>query len=1159
MYQKRCFHATAPSSAKRDPYEVLGVKKNATASEIKKAYYALAKKYHPDTNKDKDAREKFVQIQEAYEILSDDEKRKQYDQFGHGFDGGGMGGGPGAGFHGSGFPGGFDPNDIFSQFFGGGFGGAAAGGDPFGRPSAGDDIQIPLTLSFMEAVKGATKYVQVNRVTDCQSCRGSGVRPGKSKETCKVCHGAGVQTIMMGGGFGMQTTCQACGGEGSSIPPGCGCPACNSMGKVRERKTVQVTIPPGVDQNSRIRVSGEGDAPLKGKGPSGDLFVTLNIQPSKIFRRQDSDVFVDAKIPFYKAMLGGRVRIPTIDGDVELKIPSGSQPGDNIALRGRGIQRFRGTTRGDQIVTLKVELPRSLRGRQKEIIEEYASLVDEEYRPKDNPIRNPNPSPDTPPPSPKMSPQDAKYIGKREPNREYYTLHVPQGESEAAEQIAQQLDVRFEGQVGELDTYYMVSAPREAIQKRDGQDGIVTKFHQYKQYYESLSLSKRQEQAWAKVQSIDKQIPKRRVKRGPLPILTPKERVVDAQVSLGIKDPLFDKQWHLINQRDPGNDINITGVWKQGITGKGVTVVILDDGLDYNSTDLADNFYAEGSYDFNDHEPLPTPKLWDDTHGTRCAGQIAAVRNNACGVGIAYDAKIAGVRILSGDLTDADEALALNYKYQKNDIFSCSWGPPDNGETMEAPKGILADAFEKGIREGRGGRGSIYVFATGNGGTAGDNCNFDGYTNSIYTITVGAIDHANAHPPYSEACSAQLVVTYSSGGGEYIQTTNVGRNDCSDRHGGTSAAAPNAAGIFALVLSVRPDLTWRDLQHLCVQTAVPVTTDDSDWKQLPSGRLYNHKFGYGKLDAYALIEAAKEFKPVGPQTWLELPSPFKKRSIPDSTGLKTRKALKSIVHVTKEMVQAAGLLRLEHVTATVNIEHQRRGNLVINLESPHQVRSELATRRNLDKSTDGIVNWKFMSVKHWDENPVGDWTLYVYDVDNPESRGFLLNWTLTLYGEQDPEFKGTPIHSTTGFHQDQEHEITVTTTTPASTPTDVDDTPSRPTRIKPDIKTTTHLDSSTHTPSSDEEGQLSSEQIESPGEYLTVVYAVFGSMGIFGVAVGIYFYKRDSWHLPDPIDRQQPRPDGYEFDVLQPLTELDEEDEDDNESHERDHLSRNNF
>ncbi|KAG1356220.1 hypothetical protein G6F62_002138 [Rhizopus arrhizus] len=400
-YQKRFFHATAPAtSAKKDPYEVLGVKKNASTSEIKKAYYGLAKKYHPDTNKDKDAREKFVQIQEAYEILSDDEKRKQYDQFGHGFEGGAPGGG---GFHGSGFPGGFDPNDIFSQFFGGGFGGGGPSRDPFGRASAGDNIQTPLTLTFMEAVKGATKFVDVDRVTNCTTCRGSGLKPGKSKDTCKVCHGSGVQTIMMGGGFGMQTTCQSCSGEGFSVPPGCGCSTCNSMGKVRERKTVQVTVPPGVDQSSRIRVAGEGDAPLKGIGPNGDLFVTLNIQPSKIFRRQDTDIFVDAKIPFYKAILGGRIRIPTVDGDVELKVPAGSQPGDNIALRGRGIQRLRSTTRGDQIVTLDVKFPRSLKGRQKEIIEEYASLVDEEYRPKEEPIKAS--TPDTPPPSPKMSPE----------------------------------------------------------------------------------------------------------------------------------------------------------------------------------------------------------------------------------------------------------------------------------------------------------------------------------------------------------------------------------------------------------------------------------------------------------------------------------------------------------------------------------------------------------------------------------------------------------------------------------------------------------------------------------------------------------------------------------------------------------------------------------
>lgn len=284
---------------------------------------------------------------------------------------------------------------------------------------------------------------------------------------------------------------------------------------------------------------------------------------------------------------------------------------------------------------------------------------------------------------------------------------------------------------------------------------------------------------------------------------------------------------------------------------------------------------------------------------------------------------------------------------------------------MEAPNGILADAFTNGIRNGRGGKGSIYVFATGNGAVSGDNCNFDGYTNSIYTITVGAIDHLNEHPPYSESCSAQLVVTYSSGSGQYIHTTDVGVDSCSDRHGGTSAAAPNAVGIFALVLGVRPDLAWRDLQHLCVQTAVPVSLEDEDWKKLPSGRLYNHKFGYGKLDAFALVEAAKVHKLVNQQTWLELPSPVKKRAIPDSTGKKTKKALKNIVTVTDEMVKAAGLLRLEHITATVNIEHQRRGNIVIDLESPNHIVSHLATRRNLDDDQKGIRNWKFMTVKHW--------------------------------------------------------------------------------------------------------------------------------------------------------------------------------------------------
>lgn len=178
--------------------------------------------------------------------------------------------------------------------------------------------------------------------------------------------------------------------------------------------------------------------------------------------------------------------------------------------------------------------------------------------------------------------------------------------------------------------------------------------------------------------------------------------------------------------------------------------------------------YAEGSYDFNDHEPLPTPKLSDDTHGTRCAGEIAAQKNDVCGVGVAYDAQVAGIRILSGPISDADEAASLNYDYQNNQVYSCSWGPPDNGKEMDAPEGLIQKAMLNGAMNGRDGKGSIYVFAAGNGGGMDDQCNFDGYTNSIYSVTIGAVDRKGLHPYYSEACAAVLAVAPSSGSGDHI-------------------------------------------------------------------------------------------------------------------------------------------------------------------------------------------------------------------------------------------------------------------------------------------------------------------------------------------------------------------------------------------------------
>ncbi|KAI9313429.1 peptidase S8/S53 domain-containing protein [Dichotomocladium elegans] len=580
-------------------------------------------------------------------------------------------------------------------------------------------------------------------------------------------------------------------------------------------------------------------------------------------------------------------------------------------------------------------------------------------------------------------------------------MHVPSSSERAAKWVAHELGARYEGQVGELPTYYLVSVPAggDGFAKRrdtDENDLLMAAFKSQKQkHHASMSRRDSGHVYWDLVLRIERLAARKRVKRVlPLTLRGADGTILlnDTENMLGIRDPGFDKQWHLVNQGTRGHDINVTGVWRQGITGKGSTVAILDDGLDYDNRDLESNFYAAGSYDFNDHVSLPKPKLSDDTHGTRCAGQIAASKNDLCGIGIAYGAKVAGIRILSGEITDADEAAALNYKFQENDIYSCSWGPPDDGQAMEGPRGILADAFINGITNGRGGKGSIFVFATGNGAPFGDNCNFDGYTNSIYTITIGAIDHLDQHPYYSETCSAQMVYT-----------TDVGKDACSESHGGTSAAAPTAAGIFALVLSVRPDLTWRDLQHLCVQTAVPVHVEDSDWKLLPSQRLYSHKFGYGKLDAYAIVEAAKTHQLVNEQTMIHALAFSEQttggKDIPDSSGLKERRALNTTIRITPDMVRQANLKQLEHVVVTVNIEHERRGDLVITLRSPHQVESELATQRPLDESKDGIRDWKFMSVKHWQEDPIGDWTLLVYDVSHPEARGKMLNWTLTLYGE----------------------------------------------------------------------------------------------------------------------------------------------------------------
>ncbi len=359
---------------KRDYYEVLGVDKNATPDEIKKAYRKLAKKYHPDLNPDdkEGAEQKFKEATEAYEVLSDAEKKQKYDQFGHAaFDptaGGGYGGGGFGGFDG------FDMGDIFNSFFGGGFGGGQRSNA--NAPQRGRDITYNLDLTFEEACFGAEKDVTVNHLERCPSCQGSGAAAGTSPETCPACHGTGqVRSVQRTafGSFQSVRPCDSCGGRGTIIKTPC--TACHGEGSVRKPKKVRVKIPAGIDDGQQVYVRGEGDAGSKG-GPSGDLILNIRVRRHKLFVRQGYDILCDYPISFVQAALGAEVQVPTVDGKVSYHIPEGTQPNTVFRLRGKGIPKINSTQRGDQYVTIKVEIPKGLNEKQKDLLRHFDENVD---------------------------------------------------------------------------------------------------------------------------------------------------------------------------------------------------------------------------------------------------------------------------------------------------------------------------------------------------------------------------------------------------------------------------------------------------------------------------------------------------------------------------------------------------------------------------------------------------------------------------------------------------------------------------------------------------------------------------------------------------------------------------------------------------------------
>ncbi len=359
--------------SKRDYYEVLGVAKNATEAEIKKAFKRLAMKYHPDRNPDdKAAEEKFKEAKEAYEILADAQKRAAYDQFGHaGVDPGAGGGGYG--------PGGGSFSDIFGDVFGDIFGGAAGARGGGSRAYRGSDLRYNLELSLEEAVMGTTVKIRVPTLVECDECDGSGAKKGTSAQTCPTCHGHG-QVRMQQGFFSLQQTCPRCHGSGKVITDPCG--KCHGQGRVQEQKTLSVKVPAGVDDGDRIRLSGEGEAGLHG-GPAGDLYVQIHVREHPIFSRDENNLACEVPISFVTAALGGELDVPTLGGRVKLKIPAETQSGKLFRLRGKGVRSVRGGDVGDLICRVVVETPVNLTARQKELLQEFeASLNGDRHNPK---------------------------------------------------------------------------------------------------------------------------------------------------------------------------------------------------------------------------------------------------------------------------------------------------------------------------------------------------------------------------------------------------------------------------------------------------------------------------------------------------------------------------------------------------------------------------------------------------------------------------------------------------------------------------------------------------------------------------------------------------------------------------------------------------------
>ncbi|KAM4735283.1 furin-like protease kpc-1 [Anableps anableps] len=597
-------------------------------------------------------------------------------------------------------------------------------------------------------------------------------------------------------------------------------------------------------------------------------------------------------------------------------------------------------------------------------------------------------------------------------NRHVFYAVQMKGGTKAARALAKQHELEFIQRVGSLEGLYTLRDSRGRPDRVTFEGrllsaaGVLWMQRQYSHYRDKRAPLMRRDY------NLTKGLQR---KRPPDDSLS-EERMDDQ--SLTFNDPLWPMQWELFTQgeyKSSGFDLNVMPVWKNNITGNGVVVSIIDDGVDHTNKDLRKNFEALASFDLRashglSHDPMPV-RDEENSHGTHCAGEVAMEANNSyCGVGIAFNARIGGIRLLDGVVTDAMEATALTYNMHFIDIYICSWGPRDNGAEMDGPHRLTEQALRLGTHKGRRGKGSIFVWAAGNGGLQHDHCGADGYVNSIHTIAIGAITQTGKPAYFGEPCPGVMAVTMtgSSVGDSLplVTVTNIG-DGCVTHFPGTSSAAPIAAGILALALEVNPVMTWRDVQHLITMTAKIPDPEEPGWTINAAGYHVHHRYGFGVLDAGLMVQQAALFDGAGPQRNCKQEVVFNPaRSF--SAGGQVSISIESDACQGK----ANEVNTLEHVQVRVSITTPCRGDLSISLESPGGTVSLLLDTRPNDASAAGLKNWTLMTVHCWGEQPRGLWTLKVTDhkgtvwsctrQSEEEVAGALLSTTLILYGTYRP-------------------------------------------------------------------------------------------------------------------------------------------------------------